>query len=213
MLCGAVVLTSRARRSLITDRAAGPDGFVAGAADGPMDLPAGSDTSVRAAEALNATDTSYLCVIDKAGNCFSATPSDGVSGGPMVPLSAAHVGGCPCHVWLHPATVTRPCEAPAPPGSPAPATVTRPCRAPTLAGVAPPPPPSPAHVRRRPSPGSLRPHHRHPREGGDPGWRPREWTGGRRCGRSCRPSMADPGMRRSLWGDGPGSPPVGRSRA
>eukprot|EP01046_Picozoa_sp_COSAG06_P058933 COSAG06_NODE_12016_length_1435_cov_1.193862_1_plen_83_part_00 len=33
----------------------------------------------------NAQDTSYLCVIDAEGNCFSATPSDGVSGGPMIP--------------------------------------------------------------------------------------------------------------------------------
>jgi hypothetical protein len=68
-------------------------------------------------------------------------------------------------------------------------------------------PPSAGHVRRHPRRGPPRPHHRHPREGGDPGWRPREWTGGRRCGRSCRPSTVDPSMRRSLWGDGPGSPP------
>ena len=86
------------------------------------------------------------------------------------------------------------------------------CDGAVMAGVgpavfAPPPPPSAGHVRRSPRPGPPCPHHRHPREGGDPGWRPREWTGGRRCGRSCRPSMADPGMRRSLWGDGPGSPP------
>ena len=60
-----------------------------------------------------------------------------------------------------PTTITRPCEAPAPPGSPrpryrhpsmsgadprrgcsTPTTIARPCRAPTLAGFAPPPPPS-----------------------------------------------------------------------
>jgi gamma-glutamyltranspeptidase/glutathione hydrolase len=29
-------------------------------------------------------DTSYLCVVDRHGNLFSATPSDGTSGGPMV---------------------------------------------------------------------------------------------------------------------------------
>jgi hypothetical protein len=132
---------------------------------------------------------------DRGAGCAVACGVERRSGGPMVPLSAAHVGGCPCHVWLHPATVTRPCEAPAPPGSPAPATVTRPCRAPTLAGVAPPPPPSPAHVRRRPSPGSLHPYHRHPRGGGDP---PSRWSGRvRRC----------LGVRCSLAGEQGGSPP------
>ena len=87
---------------------------------------------------------------DRGAGCAVACGVERRSGGPMVPLSAAHVGGCPCHVWLHPATVTRPCEAPAPPGSPAPATVTRPRLAPTLAGV--------AHPH----------HHRPPMSGADP---------------------------------------------
>lgn len=30
-------------------------------------------------------DTSYLCVVDAEGNAFSATPSDGVSGSPVIP--------------------------------------------------------------------------------------------------------------------------------
>jgi gamma-glutamyltranspeptidase/glutathione hydrolase len=30
-------------------------------------------------------DTSYICVVDRFGNCFSATPSDGAINGPVVP--------------------------------------------------------------------------------------------------------------------------------
>ena len=42
-------------------------------------------TSAAAAESSMALDTSYACVIDRAGNVFSATPSDGSYGMPMIP--------------------------------------------------------------------------------------------------------------------------------
>jgi len=38
-----------------------------------------------AAPSRMSLDTSYVCVVDKAGNVFSATPSDGTYGGPMIP--------------------------------------------------------------------------------------------------------------------------------
>lgn len=41
--------------------------------------------SPRAFRASVEPDTSYLCVIDEEGNAFSATPSDGVGGSPIVP--------------------------------------------------------------------------------------------------------------------------------
>lgn len=38
-----------------------------------------------AAEGVGSPDTSYVCAMDMQGNAFSATPSDHVCGGPMVP--------------------------------------------------------------------------------------------------------------------------------
>ena len=70
-------------QALITDSAAGPEGFLAGDASAPVAAPVASEGGDP--QAGNASDTSYLCVIDEEGNCFSATPSDGISGGPMIP--------------------------------------------------------------------------------------------------------------------------------
>eukprot|EP01043_Picozoa_sp_COSAG02_P062266 COSAG02_NODE_8547_length_2529_cov_1.539506_3_plen_370_part_00 len=81
---------NRARRSLITDVALGPEGFLSGDPVTTMTAPAPAFEGA-VPELGNAQDTSYLCVIDGDGNCFSATPSDGVSGGPMIP----GLGLCP----------------------------------------------------------------------------------------------------------------------
>jgi gamma-glutamyltranspeptidase/glutathione hydrolase len=74
---------ARGRAALIrTDRAhpgmplAGmPSGARTGAAPTPVAM------SARAAN----TDTSFVCAVDRHGNAFAATPSDGCFGGPMVP--------------------------------------------------------------------------------------------------------------------------------
>ena len=49
--------------------------------DRPADIIAASHASLPKVEA----DTSYCCVVDRWGNAFSATPSDGSSNGPIVP--------------------------------------------------------------------------------------------------------------------------------
>ncbi len=53
-------------------------------------------------------DTSYLCVVDEMGNAFSATPSDGVGGSPVVPGLGFIVSGRGVQSWLdpdHPSTI------------------------------------------------------------------------------------------------------------
>jgi gamma-glutamyltranspeptidase/glutathione hydrolase len=53
-------------------------------------------------------DTSYLCIVDEAGNAFSATPSDGVSGSPVIPGLGFIVSGRGNQAWLdadHPAAI------------------------------------------------------------------------------------------------------------
>ena len=73
------------RRSLIDPAVAAPGmpdpGHPVGAAwNGDVALqPTG------AADEISQLDTSYICVIDVDGTVFSATPSDGSSGGPVVP--------------------------------------------------------------------------------------------------------------------------------
>ena len=44
-------------------------------------------------------DTSYLCVVDEAGNVFSATPSDGVTNTPVVPGLGFIVSGRGVQSW------------------------------------------------------------------------------------------------------------------
>lgn len=53
-------------------------------------------------------DTSYLCVVDAAGNAFSATPSDGVTTTPIVPGLGCIVSGRGMQSWLdrdHPSAI------------------------------------------------------------------------------------------------------------
>ncbi|HET7036094.1 MAG TPA: gamma-glutamyltransferase family protein [Thermomicrobiaceae bacterium] len=62
----------------------------------------GSTRSARAFEARVDPDTSYLCVVDEAGNAFSATPSDGVTNTPIVPGLGYIVSGRGGQSWLDP---------------------------------------------------------------------------------------------------------------
>ena len=48
-------------------------------------------------------DTSYLCVLDRDGNAFSATPSDGVGSTPLVPGLGFVVSARGVQSWLDPA--------------------------------------------------------------------------------------------------------------
>ncbi|OLF12108.1 hypothetical protein BLA60_08805 [Actinophytocola xinjiangensis] len=53
-------------------------------------------------------DTSYLCVVDSAGNAFSATPSDGVTGTPIVPGLGFIISSRGVQSWIdqrHPASI------------------------------------------------------------------------------------------------------------
>ena len=47
-------------------------------------------------------DTSYVCVVDRWGNAFSATPSDGFLGGPMVPGLGFVISPRGSQTWLEP---------------------------------------------------------------------------------------------------------------
>ena len=47
-------------------------------------------------------DTCYLCVVDSAGNAFSATPSDGVRNGPVVPGYGFIMSSRGMQSWLDP---------------------------------------------------------------------------------------------------------------
>ncbi len=47
-------------------------------------------------------DTSYLCVVDSAGNAFSATPSDGVTSAPLVPGYGFMISSRGMQSWLDP---------------------------------------------------------------------------------------------------------------
>jgi gamma-glutamyltranspeptidase/glutathione hydrolase len=69
----------RRRAALIRDGQA--FGAMPPAQDGPMPQPAASRAEMPKVEA----DTSYVCAVDRWGNAFSATPSDGSWNSPVVP--------------------------------------------------------------------------------------------------------------------------------
>lgn len=62
----------------------------------------------RAFVAPTEPDTSHLCVVDADGNAFSATPSDGVTGTPIIPGLGFIVSSRGVQSWLdpdHPSTI------------------------------------------------------------------------------------------------------------
>jgi len=61
----------------------------------------------RSAEAPGPGDTSYLCVIDKEGNAFSCTPSDGSDKTPLIPGVGILCSGRGTQSWADP---THPCS-------------------------------------------------------------------------------------------------------
>jgi gamma-glutamyltranspeptidase/glutathione hydrolase len=75
------------RRSLFNPDRAWPGLPPAGAAGGRTPPPWQADPSAGSGAELvgEKPATSFLCVIDRAGDTFAATPSDGTIGGPVVP--------------------------------------------------------------------------------------------------------------------------------
>jgi gamma-glutamyltranspeptidase/glutathione hydrolase len=61
------------------------DGSAFGAMPAPLDRPAAVQAASAAALPKVEADTSYCCVVDRWGNAFSATPSDGSGNVPVVP--------------------------------------------------------------------------------------------------------------------------------
>jgi len=62
----------------------------------------------RAGKGVGTPDTSYVCTVDAEGNAFSATPSDHVCGGPLVPGLGIVVSQRGAQLWLdgaHPAAM------------------------------------------------------------------------------------------------------------
>jgi gamma-glutamyltranspeptidase / glutathione hydrolase len=71
-------------------------------------VPSGNGATPRAYEVPRAfaapvePDTSYLCIVDDEGNAFSATPSDGIGGSPVIPGLGFIVSGRGKQSWLEP---------------------------------------------------------------------------------------------------------------
>jgi gamma-glutamyltranspeptidase/glutathione hydrolase len=94
------------RRTQVSDRAsadspppgdAGETAWTAGSSEPPA--------NVRSREAR---DTTYLCVVDRQGNAFSATPSDGYSTAPVIPGLGFSVSPRGDQSWLlsdHPSSI------------------------------------------------------------------------------------------------------------
>lgn len=64
--------------------------------------PSGDWTAPKARPGRIEPDTSYLCVVDQWGNAFSATPSDGASGTPVVPGLGFIVSSRGVQSWIDP---------------------------------------------------------------------------------------------------------------
>lgn len=52
--------------------------------------------------AVGERDTSYICAVDRWGNAFSATPSDGIGGSPIVPGLGFVISARGSQTWLDP---------------------------------------------------------------------------------------------------------------
>ena len=93
------------RRELIDPRRAWPEMPPAGdpwayQADQPERVLAGVGAAAKDGPAT--PDTSYLCVVDDEGNAFSCTPSDGLTGTPIVPGLGIIISGRGNQSWLDP---------------------------------------------------------------------------------------------------------------
>jgi gamma-glutamyltranspeptidase/glutathione hydrolase len=93
------------RRAMIDPLRAFPDLPPAGRFDGVAQMastPRASAPRVPAAQNGIVLDTSYVCVLDRHGNAFSATPSDGITGGPVVPGTGLLVSCRGGQSWTQP---------------------------------------------------------------------------------------------------------------
>ena len=98
------------RRGMIRADRAWPEMPPAGDPATLADLPNRWMTEPQPGDAPGPGDTTYVCVIDRHGNAFSATPSDGSTGTPIVPGLGIVCSGRGTQSWGDP---THPC-APAP---------------------------------------------------------------------------------------------------
>jgi gamma-glutamyltranspeptidase / glutathione hydrolase len=95
------------RRSLISVEKAVPEMPRAGDPKALVELPHRWMPAPQPNEAPGPGDTSYLCVIDKHGNAFSATPSDGSDKTPIIPGLGILCSGRGTQSWADP---THPCS-------------------------------------------------------------------------------------------------------
>ena len=83
-------------RLLSEDYAAQRRALIDPARAAPQMPPAGATSSIH-------LDTSYVAVVDRHGNAFSATPSDGITSGPVVPGTGLLISPRGAQSWTDPA--------------------------------------------------------------------------------------------------------------
>lgn len=92
------------RRSLINADSAWPDMPPAGSAEELGISARAAVTSKADKEYVEGDpDTSYVCAVDRHGNCFSATPSDGAINGPVIPGTGIAPSSRGMQSWTDPA--------------------------------------------------------------------------------------------------------------
>ena len=92
------------RRSLINADTAWPDMPPAGSAE-ELGIGARATVTAKADKEFveGDPDTSYVCAVDRHGNCFSATPSDGAINGPVIPGTGIAPSSRGMQSWTDPA--------------------------------------------------------------------------------------------------------------
>ena len=95
------------RRSMVKSDRAWPGMPPAGDPATMTDLPDRWMTPAESAEAPGPGDTTYTCCIDRHGNAFSATPSDGSNNSPVIPGVGLVCSGRGTQSWSDP---THPCS-------------------------------------------------------------------------------------------------------
>ena len=95
------------RRGMIKSDRASPGMPPAGDPATMTDLPDRWMTPAESAEAPGPGDTTYTCCIDRHGNAFSATPSDGSNNSPIIPGVGLVCSGRGTQSWSDP---THPCS-------------------------------------------------------------------------------------------------------